>query len=206
MRVQSIFLVLACGTLVLSCSEGRNSPPEASARPGVAATESPATVAELRWPDVIVAERNQFLPEGIEYDPVNSRFLVGSLREGTVFEMGRDGRLTPAVEDPELVSSVGIEVDAVRGRLLVVNSDSSVFSSERTGQAKLGVFDLSSGERLAMIDLATTIEDRTEKTVFFANDVTVDDEGAIYVTDTRTGGLQGLAKLRWLSVEQSEPP
>jgi sugar lactone lactonase YvrE len=141
------------------------------------------------WPDKIVAERNQFLPEGVEYDQTNARFLVGSLREGSVFQLDRDGRLTPVVEDPELVSSVGIEVDEERGRLLVVNSDSSIFSSGGTGQAKLGVFDLSSGRRIAMVDLAATIEDRTEETVFFANDVTVDDEGTIYVSDTRTGAI-----------------
>ena len=40
-----------------------------------------------------------------------------------------------------------------------------------------------------MVDLAVTLEGRTEKTVFFANDVTVDDQGTIYVTDTRTGAI-----------------
>jgi sugar lactone lactonase YvrE len=146
----------------------------------------------VRWPDTIVAERNRFLPEGVEYDQTNARFLVGSLREGSVFQLDRDGRLTPVVEDPELVSSVGIEVDEERGRLLVVNSDSSIFASEGTsgtGQAKLGVFDLSSGRRIAMVDLAATIEDRTDETVFFANDVTVDDEGTIYVSDTRARAI-----------------
>jgi sugar lactone lactonase YvrE len=176
-RVRSLFFGVACSALVLSCSERIDSQPEASAEP------------ELRWPDVIVAERNQFLPEGVEYDQANSRFLVGSLREGSVFQLGRDGRLTPVVEDPDLVSSVGIEVDEARGRLLVANSDSSIFSTGSTGQAKLGVFDLSSGERLAMVDLAETLEGRTEKTVFFANDVAVDGEGMIYVTDTRTGAI-----------------
>jgi sugar lactone lactonase YvrE len=142
-----------------------------------------------RWPATIVAERNRFLPEGVEYDQTNERFLVGSLREGTVFQLDRDGRLAPVVEDPELVSSVGIEVDEARGRLLVANSDSSIFSTGGTGQAKLGVFDLNSGDRIAMIDLAAALEDRTEETVFFANDVTVDDRGRIYVTDTRTGAI-----------------
>jgi len=143
----------------------------------------------VAWPATIVAERNRFLPEGVEYDQTNERFLVGSLREGSVFQLERDGRLTPVAEDPELVSSVGIEVDEARGRLLVANSDSSIFTTGGTGQAKLGVFDLSSGDRLAMVDLAATLEDRTEETVFFANDVTVDDQGRIYVTDTRTGAI-----------------
>jgi sugar lactone lactonase YvrE len=189
MRVRSILFAVACSALVPSCSDRADSRSEASAEPEVAARGSVATEPELRWPDAILAERNRFQPEGVEYDRTYSRFLVGSLREGSVFQLGRDGRLTPVVEDPDLVSSVGIEVDEARGRLLVANSDSSIFSTGGTGQAKLGVFDLSSGERLAMVDLAATLEDRTEETVFFANDVTVDHEGTIYVTDTRTGAI-----------------
>jgi sugar lactone lactonase YvrE len=143
----------------------------------------------MGWPETIVAERNLFIPEGIEFDQTNSRFLIGSLREGSIFQLERDGRITPIVEDPELVSSVGIEVDEARDRLLVVNSDSSIFTTGGTGQAKLGVFDLNSGRRIAMVDLTTTIEDRTAETVFFANDVTVDDQGIIYVSDTRAGAI-----------------
>ncbi len=183
MGVRSLILAAACSALVLNC--GEQTEPQASV-----SAQAPA-VAESAggWPATIVAERNQFLPEGVEYDQTNERFLVGSLREGSVFQLDRDGRLTPVAEDPELVSSVGIEVDEARGRLLVANSDSSIFSTGGTGQAKLGVFDLSSGDRLAMVDLAATLEDRTEETVFFANDVTVDDQGRIYVTDTRTGAI-----------------
>ncbi len=183
MGVRSLMLGVVCSAFAVSCFEQSGPEPDVSAR-GPAAAES-----ELGWPETIVAERNRFLPEGIEFDQTNSRFLVGSLREGSVFQLERDGRVTPVVEDPELVSSVGIEVDEARGRLLVVNSDSSIFTDGGTGQAKLGVFDLSSHERIAMVDLAATIEDRTAETVFFANDVTVDDEGIIYVSDTRTGAI-----------------
>ena len=183
MDVRSLILAAACSALVLSCGEKTEPPASVSA-------QAPTAVESAGgWPATIVAERNQFLPEGVEYDQTNARFLVGSLREGSVFQLERDGRLTPVVEDPELVSSVGIEVDEERGRLLVVNSDSSIFASGGTGQAKLGVFDLSSGQRIAMVDLAATIEDRTKETVFFANDVTVDDEGTIYISDTRTGAI-----------------
>ena len=183
MGVRPLILAAACSTLVLNCAE-RTEP-----RAGVSAQAHSVAELAAAWPETIVAERNRFLPEGVEYDQTNQRFLVGSLREGSVFRLDRDGRLTPVAEDPELVSSVGIEVDEARGRLLVANSDSSIFSTGGTGQAKLGVFDLSSGDRLAMVDLAATLEDRTEETVFFANDVTVDDRGRIYVTDTRTGAI-----------------
>lgn len=189
MGVRSIFVAAVCSALVLGCAERTDSEPAVEPEPEVSARGPAAAESERSWPDIVVAERNQFLPEGVEYDQTNGRFLVGSLREGSVYQLERDGRLTPVVEDPSLVSSVGIEVDEARGRLLVANSDSSIFASGGTGQAKLGVFDLSSGQRIAMVDLAATIEDRTEETVFFANDVTVDDQGTIYVSDTRTGAI-----------------
>ncbi len=183
MSVQSIIRAAMCSALVLSCSEATESEPDVSA-PAPAAAES-----EVGWPRTIVAERNLFIPEGVEYDQTHGRILVGSLRDGSVYQLEKDGRLTPVVEDPELVSSVGIEVDEARGRLLVANSDRSVLASGGTGQAKLGVFDSSSGERIAMVDLAATIEDRTDETMFFANDVTVDDQGRIYVSDSRAGAI-----------------
>jgi len=183
MGVRSLILSAACSALVLNCAE------KTEPRAGVSSQAHSVAEPAAAWPATIVAERNRFLPVGVEYEQTNQRFLVGSLREGSVFRLDRDGRLTPGAEDPELVSSVGIEVDEAGGRLLVANSDSSIFSSGGTGQAKLGVFDLNSGDRLAMVDLAATLEDRTEETVFFANAVTVDDRARIYVTDTRTGAI-----------------
>ena len=182
--VRSIIPAAAlCCALALSCSDATESEPD------VAAPRPAAAEPEVGWPETIVAERNLFIPEGVEYDKTHGRILVGSLADGSVYQLERDGRLTPVVEDAELLSSVGIEVDEASGRLLVANSDMSVFSSGGTGQAKLGVFDSGTGERIAMVDLAATIEDRTDETVFFANDVTVDDRGRIYVTDSRTGAI-----------------
>jgi sugar lactone lactonase YvrE len=189
MNVRSIFISAAWGALVLACSGQTDSGLEQPSDTDVSARPAAVVESQRSWPDVIIAERNLFIPEGVEYDRVNGRFLLGSLREGSVYQLEADGRLTAVVEDRELVSSVGIEVDEARGRLLVVNSDSSIFVSGGTGQAKLGVFDLASGKRIAMVDLAPAIADRTEETVFFANDVTVDDLGTIYVSDTRTGAI-----------------
>jgi sugar lactone lactonase YvrE len=123
-----------------------------------------------------------FVPEGVEYDTKNKRFLVGSLAEGTVFTVANDGKLTPFIKDPDLKSSVGIEVDEARNRLLVANSDRSVFGGQSAGQAKLGVYDLSSGKRLAMVDLAAV--GPSDAKSHFANDLTVAKDGSVYVTDT----------------------
>ena len=161
--------------------------PSPNRRRGVAAAAPPAAAPATRplanaTVSVITAERGGFIPEGIEYDEDNGRFLTGSLAEGTIFVIERDGRVVPFIRDAELVSSVGIEVDEDRDRLLVTNSDSAVFGDQNaSGHAKLGVYNLTTGERLAMVDLGATIAAPAR---YFANDVTVDDAGNAYVTDT----------------------
>jgi sugar lactone lactonase YvrE len=122
------------------------------------------------------------IPEGVEYDTKNKRFLVGSLTQGTVFVVGKDGSLTPFVQDAELKGSAGIEVDEERNRLLVTATDRGAFSGQSAGQAKLGIYDLTSGKRLALVDL-TTAGPKDAK-AHFANDVAVGSDGSAYVTDT----------------------
>ena len=174
--VQACVIALA-GLLITAC--GSEPEPEPAAAP---AAEAPAPPM---LPDVIVAERGGFIPEGVEYDMDNGRLLTGSLSEGSVFQLHEDGRVTPLVTDPDLVSSVGIEADELRDRLLVANSDRSVFQGGTRGQAMLGVYNLTTGERIAMVDLAATVEDAGNDAAFFANDVAVADDGTAYVTDTR---------------------
>jgi len=181
MRVQVCLqacLITLAGLLVTACGSAPESEPAAEAP----VAEAPAAPM---LPDVIVAERGGFIPEGVEYDMDNGRLLTGSLSEGSVFQLHEDGRVTPLVTDPDLVSSVGIEADELRDRLLVANSDRSVFQGGTRGQAMLGVYNLASGERIAMVDLAATVGDAGDDAAFFANDVAVADDGTAYVTDTR---------------------
>ncbi|NKB31778.1 MAG: hypothetical protein GKR91_01605 [Pseudomonadales bacterium] len=133
-------------------------------------------------PDRIIAERGGFIPEGIEYDIANNRFLTGSLADGTIYEITNSGQVIPAISNPDLVASVGIEVDEERNRLLVANSQS--FGAPGPGAAMLGVYDLSSGEQLAMVDLAAVVENPSADASYFANDVTVSSAGTMFVTDT----------------------
>ena len=179
MRGQILIATLMCGMLAACAAEPE--PPTPEATPEAA---TPAS-APAPLPAVIVAERGGFIPEGIEYDMTHDRILTGSLVEGTILQIHPDGRVTPAISDPDLVSSIGIEVDEPRDRLLVANSDFSVFQSGGAGQAKLGVYNLTTGERLAMVDLAAVIADPPDDAVYFANDVAVADDGTAYVTDTR---------------------
>jgi hypothetical protein len=178
MRDRSIIVLAGmCVALLAACT------PE----PETATTEAAPSPPPPATPEgeVITAERGGFIPEGIEYDQANGRFLTGSLAEGTIFTIERDGSVVPFIRDADLVSTVGIEADEPRDRLLVTNSDRAVFGGDAVGQAKLGVYNLTTGERLAMVDLAAVIGTPTSPPVYFANDVTVDGEGNAYVTDTR---------------------
>ena len=173
----------AAALLIAACGGG--APDEAAPAPAPAA-EAPAPTGP---PALITAARGGFIPEGVEYDTTAGRFLTGSIAEGSVFEIGADGSVTAVVTDPDLVSSVGIEADEANDRLLVANADRAVFDGSSSGQAMLGVYRLSTGERLAMVDLAATIADPGEGAAFFANDVTVAPGGTAYVTDTRMNAI-----------------
>lgn len=135
------------------------------------------------FPERIVVERGGFIPEGIEFDTTGRRFLTGSLVDGTIYEIRTDGTLVPLAVDAELVSSVGIEADEPRDRLLVANSDRSVFGGQCPCVAKLGVYRLSTGERLAMIDLSRLAGGNADDVVF-VNDLTVDLAGNVFLTDS----------------------
>ena len=179
MRAQ-LFVIGVAAVMCVGCA----------AEPRAPESESPRAEAEASMPTpapppaMITAERGGFIPEGVEYDTTHGRFLTGSLSEGSILEIHGDGRVTTAVSDPELVSSVGIEVDEPRNRLLVANSDRSVFEGNGAGHAKLGVYNLTSGERVAMVDLAAAIDDAPDDAAHFANDVAVAEDGTAYVTDT----------------------
>lgn len=179
MSVSRWVSVLFTAALVAGCgSREQAAPPQAQAEP--APEPAAAPVAEV--PAVITFSMAGTIPEGVEYDAKNRRFLVGSLSRGTVFVVQNDGSLTPFVQDADLKSSVGIEVDEERNRLLVANSDSAVFQGKSAGQAKLGIYDLDSGERVAMVDLAAV--GPKDAKAHFANDVTVGTDGSVYVTDS----------------------
>ena len=172
MRTQPSVLALA-GSLIIGCSTASEAPDPESA------TASTEVMLEESQPfgEVITAERGGFIPEGGEYDMTHNRILTGSLTEGSIFQLHPDGSLTTIVTDPDLISSVGIEVDELRNRLLVANADRSVFEGNTAGQAMLGVYDLQNGTRIAMVDLAATIDPLPVEAAFFANDVAVDDNG-----------------------------
>lgn len=62
-------------------------------------------------PDKINFSREALYLEGISHDTRGQRFLVSSLRFGTIGSVKYNGEYSPLVEDTDLVSTIGIKAD-----------------------------------------------------------------------------------------------
>ena len=134
MRQTIAFVAAACAALA-ACSPEPESPTAQSPPPAPSAPPPPAPPAATTS-DVITAERGGFIPEGIEYDEDNGRFLTGSLAEGTIFVIERDGRVVPFIRDAELVSSVGIHPEHSKARWLPITTRRAHTKYRRRTRAK----------------------------------------------------------------------
>lgn len=142
--------------------------------------EATMMMEAVTFPAEIVIPVPGLQPEGVDFDAARQRFLFGSLTQGTIHAVGED--LTPVVfaDDENLMSTVGIQVDAANDRLLATNSSAEVFTNpSAAGMAGLVAYNLETGEQLFNVDLGTLFDGR-----HFANDVAVDADGNAYVTDS----------------------
>ncbi|MEE1827296.1 hypothetical protein PUR61_34660 [Streptomyces sp. BE20] len=141
---------------------------------------------ENRGPAVIAGHAPTLVPEGATWDQDRQRFLVGSLRHGTVSVVRPGGGVRTLIDEPDtLVSVIGLHVDRARGRVLLANGDNGLgtrTSAATAGRlAGLGAYDLETGRRLFYADLAAVAGDGGPH---FANDVAFGPDGTAYVTDS----------------------
>lgn len=127
-------------------------------------------------PDSIVFNHPGLRPEGIEYHHQGEHFLVSSISEGTIFSVSDNGDFDVFIEDEDLGATLGIHIDDERKRLLVANN---IFEPGNPPKGYLGIYDLVSGNRIAMVDLTELLTDAAT----VVNDITVDIDGNAYVTN-----------------------
>ncbi|MEG9328307.1 hypothetical protein V6B16_10220 [Salinimicrobium catena] len=121
-------------------------------------------------------------PEGLEYDHWNDRFIISVALAGTI-GIVENGEFSTLINDNTLVVPIGTHIDKARKRLLVANADHGF-------GAKSGI-PLSIGG-LASYDLSGNLIFYSDFTnldlgMYFPNDVTVDNKGNAYVTDSFNG-------------------
>src|SRR5690606_7321597 len=122
-------------------------------------------------------------PEGIAYDSIQHTYYVSSARTGTIGKVSSQGAYQPLHVDSTLKSTYGMKIHPDGKRLFVCVSDAnySRFTSPDTRKkmARLISIDLATGKRLSDIDLSGLVPGE-----HFANDLTFDNDGNAYITDS----------------------
>ena len=134
-------------------------------------------------PDIYPMQELSLYPEDIVYDEGTEKTYVGSYYKGKIITVDLYGNITDFVIDESLVAVVGMAIDEENNRLLVCNSDAGI--SQRsdpstTGQlAEVIAYDLTTGAKLKTIDLVGLYQGGQ-----FLNDLALDNDGNIYVTNS----------------------
>jgi sugar lactone lactonase YvrE len=136
-----------------------------------------STGSRTNIPDEIRFTQPGLYPEGVAFDKFNNRFLVSSFGRGTIGAVSFDGNYTPLIEDPDLKSTLGLHIDEARKRIVAAVTDGLLGDV-----AKVGVYDLNTGSRIWLIDLAAIYPGG----IHLADDLTIDPQGNIYITDTKS--------------------
>ena len=128
---------------------------------------------------VIIIPGDRYFPEGVTVT-FDGTFFVGSLYEGCIMRAQRGAeRMEPFIDSGAngLVSVLGLWADETRQTLWACSSDAG--NGRLTGQAPAGVkaFDLQTGAARGSYDFPGG---------GFANDLTFDAQGSLYVTDSWT--------------------
>ena len=132
--------------------------------------------------DIAFSSDNSY-PESFTYSATQDVFLLGSVTQGLVAKVDRAGTYSSFISDGRLVSTVGLLVDDQSNTLWVTNSDPG--AGARTAAATQGTlaaiatYDATTGAPKAYYDLGGLSQG-----AHVANDITLDDDGNAYVTDS----------------------
>ncbi len=148
---------------------------------GFFACDKEVAVKEL--PNSFPMKELSLYPEGIVYSSSLEKTFVGSYYKGKIITVDLQGNKSDFVSDTSLVAVVGMAIDSKNNRLLVCNADAGI--SQRSATATTGVlaeviaYDLTTGAKIKTINLAGLYAGGN-----FLNDLVLDNNGNIYVTNS----------------------
>lgn len=163
---------IACCALVplLGCVRTPEVPTTVGAPLAVSASAN-VTIGCDAGPESLLIASPNLVPEGIEFDPVLCRFLLGSISSGNVIAVGDDGTFAALTNDADLAATTGLHLD---GRRLLVCAQLT------SGAPGFGIYSADDGSRLALVDLSSVAGGGNH----MINDCTVDADNNAYVTDS----------------------
>lgn len=127
-------------------------------------------------------------PEGIAFDQASNAYYVSSARLGNIGKVTPQGSYTVLHADSTLKSTYGIKVHPDGKRLFACVSDANyskyTHPTTRMKMARLISIDLKTGKRLSDVDLSMLVPGN-----HFANDLTFDAQGNVYITDSFAGAI-----------------
>lgn len=164
---------VAAGLLALLPSCSKDSEPAAA---------TPAAPARISVPQAGLH------PEGVQWDEANKRFIVSSRTKGFISTVRDDSTFAQLADNQNLLSTIGVHLDAGRNRVLVAVSDNGANTARSTAatlrkRAGLAIFNNTSGALISYVDLGGLPAAATYPN-HFANDIAVDAAGNAYVTDS----------------------
>ena len=171
---------------------------------------SPLSMADNK---IITIHNKGLYPEGIGYDPQTKHFYVSSVARGEIWQVDQNGKSVLFAKNDKFASTIGLHIDDKNDRLLICVSDPGV--GEKSSKATIGklaglaVYDLNTKKEIAFYNLAST----NDKKGHFANDVSIDEKGNSYITDSfspiiykvnKQGKISILANYPELQVKQGK--
>lgn len=130
----------------------------------------------------------QFVPEGIAYDPQSKSFFVSSVHQRKIVRIAADGKAKDFAAS-DLNAVLGMAIDEKRRTLWACSSAVPEMKDDVAGKrGTVGVvgFDIDTGKR------QKTIEFEGPTTSHLCNDLAVDGEGWLFVSDPAASTLYTL--------------
>ena len=158
---------------------------------------------DIAFPDAIKIEGVALNPEGIAYNKNDHTFLLSSLNAAPIIKVNLDGTFTPFTSGEKFpLSTAGLEIDYKRNRLLVAGFNGMELMDKDAatkGTAFLRIYNLKTGVIEKDINLSYLAPDAE---TYFANDITVDANGNVYISDWNARviykvDMDGNASLFW---------
>lgn len=129
----------------------------------------------------ITFRADSLYPEGVAYN--KNMYVVSSVTTGTIGTVSPQGQYKILYQDNSLKSSFGMKADPKNNRLWICTGDPthSKFSDSSTYKKVIRLIglDINTGKKTNDIDLSALYTGK-----HFANDLTLDDKGNVYITDS----------------------